>query len=105
MFLPSVVGTRIASIGSLEDSSNAFRVSIWIASLQMIRDYAHRCRSRAIAFSRVYRDYMIAGTPALHAHNLYLQVGIEMGIVGLLLLVWACLAAFLRQELLTSEQR
>ncbi len=107
MFLPSVVETRIASIGSLEDSSNAFRVSIWIASARMIKDYWLTGVGLGLsAFSRVYRDYMIAGTPALHSHNLYLQVGIEMGIVGLLLLVWVCFAAFLRARCLVHfEQR
>ena len=40
-----------------------------------------------VAFSRVYRDYMIAGASAIHAHNLYLEVGLEMGIVGLFALL------------------
>jgi len=39
MFLPPVVMNRIASIGSLEDSSNAYRITIWIAALRMIKDY------------------------------------------------------------------
>jgi O-antigen ligase len=107
IFLPSVVGTRVASIGSIEDSSNAFRVSIWIASTRMLRDYWLTGVGLGLsAFSRVYRDYMIAGTPALHAHNLYLQVGIEMGVVGLLLLIWICSAAYSRVKgLLKLEKR
>ena len=67
-FMPSVVMNRIASIGSLEDSSNAFRVSIWIAVLRMIRDYWLTGVGLGLdAFARVYRDYMIAGTPAVHS--------------------------------------
>jgi O-antigen ligase len=97
MVLPSVVETRIASIGSLEESSNAFRISIWVAAVRMIKDYWLTGIGLGLsAFSRVYRHYMLAGTPALHAHNLFLQVGIEMGIVGLLLLLWACLAAYIK---------
>lgn len=89
LFMPSVVINRVASIGSLEDSSNAFRVTIWIAALRMIKDYWITGVGLGLsAFSRVYRDYMIAGTPALHAHNLYLEMGIEMGIVGLLVFLW-----------------
>jgi O-antigen ligase len=88
-FMPDVVQTRIASIGSLEDSSNAFRISIWIAALRMIKDYWLTGVGLGLsAFARVYRDYMIAGTPALHAHNLYLEMGLEMGIAGLLTFMW-----------------
>jgi len=88
-FMPSVVMKRIASIGSLEESSNAFRVSIWIAALRMIKDYWLTGVGLGLdAFARVYRDYMIAGTPAVHSHNLYLEIGIEMGIVGIVSFLW-----------------
>ncbi|MDI3480562.1 MAG: hypothetical protein PWQ97_217 [Tepidanaerobacteraceae bacterium] len=95
LFMPSVVINRVASIGSLEDSSNAFRVTIWIAAIRMIKDYWITGVGLGLtAFSRVYRDYMIAGTPALHAHNLYLEIGIEMGIAGLLTFIWMIIASF-----------
>ncbi|MGI5858146.1 MAG: O-antigen ligase family protein [Tepidanaerobacteraceae bacterium] len=95
MFLPSVVTNRIASIGSLEDSSNAYRVTIWIAALRMTKDYwLNGVGLGLVAFSRVYRDYMIAGASAVHAHNLYLQVGLEMGIIGLFALLWMVFRGF-----------
>lgn len=95
MFMPSVVTHRIESIGSLEDSSNTYRITIWIASLRMIKDYWLTGVGLGLsAFSRVYRDYMIAGTPAVHSHNLYLQIGIEMGILGLLALLWMVIQGF-----------
>lgn len=88
-FLPPVVMARIASIGSLEDSSNAFRISIWIAALRMIKDYWLTGVGLGLAaFARVYRDYMIAGTPAIHSHNLYLQIGLELGVAGLVAFLW-----------------
>ncbi|MCR4431781.1 MAG: O-antigen ligase family protein [Tepidanaerobacteraceae bacterium] len=97
LFMPSVVVNRIASIGSLEDSSNAFRVTIWIAAIRMIKDYWIAGAGLGLtAFSRVYRDYMIAGTPALHAHNLYLEMGIEMGVAGILTFIWMIIAGFSR---------
>ncbi|HHW03882.1 MAG TPA: O-antigen polymerase [Thermoanaerobacterales bacterium] len=97
LLMPSVVLNRIASIGSLEDSSNAFRVTIWIAALRMIKDYWLTGIGLGLSvFSRVYRDYMIAGTPALHAHNLYLEMGIEMGIAGLLAFLWMMAAGLAR---------
>ncbi|SHM58504.1 O-antigen ligase [Caldanaerovirga acetigignens] len=89
VFLPTVIINRIASIGSLEDSSNAYRVTIWVATLRMLKDYWLTGLGLGLrAFSRVYRDYMIAGTPALHAHNFYLQLGLEMGILGLVSFIW-----------------
>ena len=91
----SVVTNRIDSIGSLEDSSNAYRVTIWIAALRMIKDYwLNGVGLGLVAFSRVYRDYMIAGASAIHAHNLYLEVGLEMGIVGLFALLWMAYRGF-----------
>jgi len=95
MFLPSVVTNRIASIGSLEDSSNAYRITIWIAALRMIKDYWLSGVGLGLtAFSRVYRDYMIAGASAIHAHNLYLEICLELGIVGLFALLWMVFRGF-----------
>ncbi|MGI6424547.1 MAG: O-antigen ligase family protein [Tepidanaerobacteraceae bacterium] len=95
IFLPPVVTNRIASIGSLEDSSNAYRITIWIAALRMIRDYwLNGVGLGLTAFSRVYRDYMIAGASAVHAHNLYLQICLEMGILGLIALLWLAVKGF-----------
>ncbi|MCF6097223.1 O-antigen ligase family protein [Thermovorax subterraneus] len=89
VFLPTVIINRIASIGSLEDSSNAYRVTIWVATLRMLKDYWLTGLGLGLqAFSKVYRDYMIAGTPALHSHNFYLQLGLEMGILGLVSFIW-----------------
>lgn len=96
-FMPPVVADRIASIGSLEDTSNAFRVTIWVAVLRMITDFWLTGIGLGLTvFSRVYRDYMIAGTPAQHAHNLYLQIIIEMGIAGLLAFLWMMAAGISR---------
>lgn len=95
MFLPSVVTNRIASIGSLEDSSNAYRITIWIAALRMMKNYwLNGVGLGSTAFARVYRDYMIAGASAIHAHNLYLEVGLEMGILGLFALLWMAFRGF-----------
>ncbi|WP_213974755.1 O-antigen ligase family protein, partial [Tepidanaerobacter acetatoxydans] len=95
MFLPSVVTNRIASIGSLEDSSNAYRITIWIAALRMMKNYwLNGVGLGSTAFASVYRDYMIAGASAIHAHNLYLEVGLEMGILGLFALLWMAFRGF-----------
>ena len=37
---------------------------------------------------------MIAGASAVHAHNLYLQICLEMGILGLIALLWLAVKGF-----------
>ena len=48
------------------------------------------------AFNQVYPRFMIAGTPAIHSHNLYLQLALELGVPGLLAFLWLLLAVFSR---------
>lgn len=94
---PDQVMSRASSIGSLQDSSNVFRLSIWLASLKMIATY---CLSGigpgTAAFNRIYPAFMIAGTPAIHTHNLFLQLALELGLPGLLAFLWLLLAVFSR---------
>lgn len=94
---PSQVLTRAASIGSLEDSSNTFRLSIWLAVLRMIAAYwATGIGMGSAAFNQVYPQFMLPGTPALHSHNLYLQVALELGVPGLLAFFWLLAAVAAR---------
>ncbi len=94
---PQQVVSRAASIGSLEDSSNVFRLSIWAASLKMIAAYwLTGIGPGTAAFNQVYPRFMIAGTPAIHSHNLYLQLALELGVPGLLAFLWLLLAVFSR---------
>jgi O-antigen ligase len=107
LFLPEVMVDRIQSIGSLEDSSNTFRITIWIATIRMIKDYWLTGVGLGLSpFSKIYRNYMIAGTPAMHAHNLYLQLGLEMGIAGLLVILWLVISAYSKAfKVMNGESR
>lgn len=95
LVLPPTVMGRVESIGSLEESSNRYRVTIWKSSLDMLRDnWLTGIGLGTGAFSAVYPRYVIAGTRALHGHNLYLQLGIELGIPGLLVFAWFILLLY-----------
>jgi len=84
-FLPEVFIDRLKTIGSLKDSSNAYRFSIWAAALRMLKDFWPSGVGLGYeAFMKVYPNYMLAGIKAAHAHNSYLQIAIETGIFGLL---------------------
>ncbi len=82
----SAIADRILSIGNTKDTSTAYRVSIWQASIHMIEDFwLSGIGSGSDAFSMIYPKYALSGANfALHSHNLFLQIMVEAGIIGLL---------------------
>ncbi len=84
-FLPQSVLGRFASIGDMADSSTSYRVYIWRASVGMIRD--NLLSGIGIgegAWFRLYPRYAYQGIEAApHSHNLYMQIWLELGIVGI----------------------
>ena len=87
--LPSAIISRLTSIGNLADTSTAYRVSIWTASVNMLKDiFESGIGTGSAAFSAVYPAYALGGAAyALHAHNLYLQIFVELGVVGIAVFV------------------
>ena len=85
--MPESILNRLLSIGNLAASSTSYRVSIWRASLQMIRDFfASGIGVGESAFRQIYPLYSLSGIEAApHSHSLYLQIQLELGIVGFLL--------------------
>lgn len=85
--LPASVLSRLTSIGNVKDSSTAYRVSVWIGSIRLIREYWFSgIGLGSDAFLRVYPHYALGGADfALHSHNFYLQWIVDMGIFGLFL--------------------
>ena len=83
--LPASVLNRILTIGSTRDSSNAYRVHIWRSVLQLIRD--HSVLGLGLGpenFKPWFLQYSIRWTrPATHAHMLYLEIWVEMGLLGI----------------------
>ncbi|MBE7027717.1 MAG: hypothetical protein E7407_01610 [Ruminococcaceae bacterium] len=84
----AIVG-RITSIGDMSDSSTAYRVSIWYSALRVIRDFwLSGIGPGSDAFSLVYQKYAASGVAfALHSHNLFLQLLVELGIGGFLVFI------------------
>ena len=87
--LPASVLARFTSIGNMADSSTSYRVYIWRASVNMIRDYFFiGIGIGQGAWFRIYPLYSYQGVEvAPHSHNLYLQIWLELGICGLLVFV------------------
>ena len=106
MMLPMLLGSdsaianRILSIGNTKDTSTAYRVSIWQASLTMIRDFwISGIGLGSDAFSMIYPKYALAGANfALHSHNLFLQIMVESGMMGIITFLLLVIA-FIRRNL------
>lgn len=85
LVLPSSILNRLSSIGNTGDSSTSYRISIWKGAIDMIRDYWYRPIGQGtVAFNQIYPLYSYSGVGAEHAHNLFLQLMIETGILGII---------------------
>ena len=87
---------RVLSIfAGRRDSSNNFRMNVWAAVIDMIRD-------RPIlgigpgntAFNRVYPLYQRPRYSALSAYSIPLEIAVETGLLGLVCFIWLLLVAF-----------
>ena len=93
-FLPQSFRGRLFSIGDLGESSIRYRLQTWSGALRMLRGHPLGIGIGEWAWRIIYPHYAVSGTKTvMHAHNIFLQVAIELGIVGvvlfLLLIVWA----------------
>ena len=80
---------RVFSIFGTEDSSNAFRVNVWMSVLNMIK-------AKPIlgigpgnkAFNQIYPLYQRSGYSALGTYSVPLEITVETGIVGVICYGW-----------------
>lgn len=85
--LPQSIINRIMTIGSLADSSNAYRVKIWQITMNIIRDHwLVGVGFGYIPFKQTFETY-IRTMPIYHAHSTYLEFAAELGILGFLLFI------------------
>lgn len=91
--MPQSIIDRLSSIGDLSDSSTMYRVYIWSATLDLLRDNGlFGIGTGVAAFKAVYGRYSFNAVDAPHAHNLYLQITCECGIPGIVTLMGAVFA-------------
>ena len=104
--LPASILERLTSIGNMEDSSTAYRVSVWVASMRMAQDYwMSGIGIGASAFEKIYPAYALNGAGfALHAHNFYIEWVVEMGVLGLLTFFALILTAY-KQIAIVREKK
>lgn len=84
MILPESIITRFTSIGDMKDSSTSYRVYIWMGTLLMLKDFwISGIGPGTEAFTQVYPFYSYSAIVAPHSHNLFLQILVESGVVGI----------------------
>lgn len=85
---------RVSSIfAGRGDSSNNFRINVWMAVIEMIKD-------RPIlgigpgnsAFNKIYPLYQRPRYSALSAYSIFLEVLVETGIIGFICFLWLLVA-------------
>ena len=79
--LPEDLLYRFTAALTLKDTSTQYRMSIYSACFDMLQDY-WTVGIGVGAFAVVYPRYLFAASNSYHAHNLFLQVFLELGILG-----------------------
>ncbi|WAL59180.1 IctB family putative bicarbonate transporter [Thermocoleostomius sinensis] len=87
---------RVASIFvGREDSSNNFRINVWMAVIEMIKDRPWLGIGPGNdAFNRIYPRYQQPGYTALSAYSVVLEIAVETGLIGVACFLWLLLVAF-----------
>ena len=89
--LPAGLWARLASSVTMSDSSSLYRMSIYSASWDIMKHYWQTGIGIG-AFNQIYPLFSLEAANAYHAHNLFLQEFIELGIVGfsIMVLLFGC---------------
>lgn len=85
-FLPDTIWNRILTIANPADSSTASRIPLYEAAVEVIKKSPITGAGLGTAATQDYiRDFNLyhGDAPFVHAHNFYLQVWIEAGLLGI----------------------
>lgn len=84
---------RVSSIfAGRGDSSNNFRINVWMAVIEMIKDRPLLGIGPGnVAFNKIYPLYQRPRFSALSAYSILLEVAVETGLIGLTCFVWLLL--------------
>ena len=94
--LPSNFRGRLYSIADLGESSIRYRLLTWQGTWKMLICHPFGIGVGERAWRAVFPHFAVSGTArVMHAHNIFLQVAAELGVVGLVVfLLLICKAIF-----------
>lgn len=100
--LPEAIWARILTIFQGGDTSSDYRVSIYLSSLDMLRD--HFLLGLGFGnFKEVYKLYAYTASKSFHAHNTWIMLWLEMGIFGIL--AWLTFLGAWTKQLFTLKNK
>lgn len=103
LFIPAIqrrVLSIFANSGEHQDSSNAYRITVWKSTLNMIHDnWLFGIGPGNDTFKQVYGLYMTPGYTALSAYSIWLEIWAEQGILGFLFFLLLIAVSLLRGTL------
>jgi len=87
---------RVSSIfAGRGDSSNNFRINVWMSVLEMIQDRPLLGIGPGnVAFNKIYPLYQRPRFSALSAYSILLEVLVEAGVIGMVSFLWLLLVIF-----------
>ena len=97
-FIPGTVLNRIMTIGNMNDTSSAYRITIWQGAWEAIKPFWYSGFGLGpAAFREIYPHYAEArAVTAPHTHMLFFEMFVEMGILGLIAFVYFIVALVIR---------
>lgn len=93
-FLPDSIMTRLSTLSDLKDSSSSHRLALWQGVIYMIRDYwLTGIGLGPKSFAVLYPNYAQQGaiTGAYHTQMQFMELILEMGILGFISFMWMIL--------------
>ena len=90
------VRERVLSIfAGRGDSSNNFRINVWMAVIEMIKDRpVIGIGPGNSAFNKVYPLYQRPNFTALSAYSVFLEIAVETGLIGFVCFLWLLIVTF-----------
>nr|WP_318730185.1 IctB family putative bicarbonate transporter [Roseofilum sp. Guam] len=95
LFVPPV-RDRVSSIfAGRSDSSNNFRINVWMGAVRMIQAYPIiGIGPGNSAFNKIYPLFMTPKYSALSAYSVLLETAVETGLIGLSIFLWFLAVTF-----------
>lgn len=104
-FIPKNILNRILTIGNLDDSSSSYRVDIWTGCLKMLKKYWFSGVGLGTGgFAEIYPGYAVGESfVAPHSHMHFMEMLIELGLLGFL--SYICMTVTLVKRSLVATSR
>ncbi|MEO0839003.1 MAG: IctB family putative bicarbonate transporter [Cyanobacteria bacterium J06643_5] len=95
LFVPPVRDRVLSIFAGRGDSSNNFRINVWMAAIEMIKDRpVIGIGPGNSAFNKIYPYYQRPNFTALSAYSVLLEVAVETGLIGLFCFLWLLVVTF-----------